>query len=261
MDSTRSRLEAQGYVGVGERTLADIQFGLRFSPALCGVGVTIGTVLASPTVLLVMLATAAVGAATPRHPFDWLYNLGIRHLLGKPAIPRNAAPRRFSCAVASVWLAATIVTFAVGWVVPGYVLGAAMAGMAGFVAVTHMCLPSLVYTRLFAHVGDVPEVSVEEAFSRLRDGAVVIDVRDHDFWAAGHVQGARRLSIDELPACCASLDANATVLVVCQSGVMSLTAAKTLRERGILGTCSVRGGMNSWLRAGLPLAAGEHLSA
>ena len=201
MSNARSRLEAQGYVGVGERTLADIQFGLRFSPALCATGVALGTVLASASIILVMTATAILGAATPRHPFDWAYNYGVRQLLGKPAIPRNAAPRRFSCAVGSVWLAATAVALLAGWDLVGYALGASMAGMAAFVAATHFCLRSLVYTRLFEHVGDVPEISVEEAFSRLRDGAAIID------------------------------------------------------ERGILGTRSVRGGMNSWLRAKLPLAS------
>ena len=260
MNTARTRLEAQGYVGVGERTLADIQFGLRFSPALCAAGVAAGTALASPLILAAMMATAIVGASTPRHPFDWLYNYGVRHALGKPAIPRNAAPRRFSCAVASVWLVGTIGAFLAGWDVAGYILGAGMAGMAAFVAVTHICLPSLVYTRLFEHVGDVPEISVQEAFNRLRAGATVIDVRDHDFWVAGHVSGAQRFSLNELPDCCASLDTDATVLVVCQSGVMSLKAAKTLREHGILGTCSVRGGMNSWLRAGLPLAGREAAS-
>ncbi len=257
MNNARSRLEAQGYVGVGGRTLADIQFGLRFSPALCAAGVALGTALASPAILAVMMATAVVGASTSRHPFDWVYNYGVRYALRKPAIPRNAPPRRFSCAVASVWLVGTIGAFLAGWDLIGYILGAGMAGMAAFVAVTHICLPSLVYTRLFEHVGDVPEISVQEAFSRLREGATVIDVRDQDFWAAGHVAGARRYSIDELPACCASLDTDSTVLVVCQSGVTSLKAAKTLREHGVLGTCSVRGGMNSWLRAGLPLAGQE----
>ena len=257
MSSARARLEGQGYVGVGERTLADLQFGLRFSPALCATGVALGAALASPLILLVMTATAVIGAATPRHPFDWLFNYGVRYALGKPAIPRNGAPRRFSCAVGSVWLAAAALAFLAGWDLVGYALGASMAGMAAFVAVTHICLPSLAYTRLFERVGDVPEISAEEAFSRLGQGAVVIDVRDRDFWAAGHVTGARRFSIDELPVCCATLDPDATVLVVCQSGVMSLKAARILRERGILGACSVRGGMNSWLRAKLPLAGQE----
>ena len=164
----RERLEAQGVVGVGDRTLANIQSGLRFTPALCAAGVATGTILASPIILVAMMATAALGAATPRHPFDLVYNSGVRHLLKKPAIPRNAPPRRFSCGVATGWLAFTVGAFLLGWNVAGYVLGAGMVGMAAFVAVTQICLPSLVYTRLFERVGDVPEVSVEDAWRRLR---------------------------------------------------------------------------------------------
>lgn len=257
MDSARSRLEVQGYIGVGERTLADIQFGLRFSPALCAVGVAVGTVLASPVILVLMMVTAILGAATPRHPFDWLYNYGVRRVLGKPAIPRNAAPRRFSCGVASVWLLATAGAFIAGWPSAGYVLGTAMAGMAAFVAVTHICLPSLVYTRLFEHVGDVPEVSVQEAFDRLQAGAIVIDVRDSEFWSAGHAAGARCVAVDCLHEEYERLDPDSTVLVMCQGGVSSLKAAKMLRDAGFLGTCSVRGGMASWLRAELPLVSNE----
>lgn len=255
MDSARSRLEAQGYVGVGERTLADIQFGLRFSPALCATGVAAGTALASPPILLAMMATAVIGGATPRHPFDWLYNSAVRHVLGKPAIPRNGAPRRFSCTVASVWLAVTVVVFIAGWDVAGYVLGAAMAGMAAFVAATHICLPSLVYTRMFERVGDVPEISVQDALARLREGAVLLDVRAADFWSAGHAPGARLVSIDQLAGECGFLDPDSTLLVVCQGGVSSLKAARALRDEGFLGTCSVRGGMTAWLRAGLPLSS------
>lgn len=42
MESTRNRLEAQEVAGLGDRTLADIQFGLQFSPALCATGVAAG---------------------------------------------------------------------------------------------------------------------------------------------------------------------------------------------------------------------------
>lgn len=90
--AVRQRLEAQGYVGVGSHALAQIQFGLRFSPALCALGTAIGTALGSAPVLLFMMATAVAGAAAPRHPFDLLYNGAVRHALGKPPIPRNGLP-------------------------------------------------------------------------------------------------------------------------------------------------------------------------
>jgi rhodanese-related sulfurtransferase len=200
-----------------------------------------------------MTATAVAGAATPRHPFDWLYNYGVRHLLGKPAIPRNAAPRRFSCAVGAAWLALTAGAFFLGWDILGYILGAGMAGMAAFVAVTHICLPSLIYIRLFDRVGDVPEVSVEEAHRRAREGALVVDVRDREFWDAGHVPGATHVPSAQLASAAASMDPERPVLVVCQGGVMSLKGARLLRDGGLAGTCSVRGGMASWLKHGLPV--------
>lgn len=257
MNTARTRLETQGYVGVGEGTLAGIQFGLRFSPALCAAGVAIGTVLASPIILAAMLATAALGAATPRHPFDLVYNYGVRRLLGKPAIPRNAPPRRFSCGVATVWLAVTASAFVVGWDAVGYVLGAGMAAMAAFVAVTHICLPSLVYTRLFERVGDVPEVSVEDAWRRMQDGAIAVDVRDAEFWQAGHAPGALNVPAAGLAADQFPFGPEQPLLVVCQSGVSSLKGAKTLRSAGFLATCSVRGGMGAWLKRGLPLESGS----
>ena len=253
----RRRLEAQGYVGVGDRTLADIQFGLRFSPALCALGVAIGTALASPIIILVMMATAAVGAATPRHPFDYVYNHALRRLLRKPLIPRNGAPRRFSCAVGTAWLGFTAAAFLVGWDVAGYVLGAGMAGMAGFVAATHICLPSLVYTRIFERLGDVPEISVDDAHRRMAGGAVLIDVRDTDFWLAGRVPNAIHMPLSELGHNLPDVDRDQAVLVVCQSGVMSLKGAKILRDAGFSSACSVRGGMTHWLRRSLPIESGQ----
>jgi|GEM_PF-144944 len=255
MASTRSRLEIQGVAGVSDRTLADIQSGLRFSPALCALGVATGTLLASPPVLLGMMATATLGAATPRHPFDWLYNYGVRHLFGKPAIPRNAAPRRFACGVGAAWLLVTAAAFVMGFAVAGYVLGAAMTAMAAFVAATHICVPSLVYTRLFGRVGDVPRVSVRDAFDRLRDGAVVLDIRDPEFWAAGHITGALHADPNRLEAVRPQLGPESAVLVVCQGGIASLQTAKALRDAGYQGACSIDGGMAAWLRAGLPLTA------
>lgn len=38
---------------------------------------------------------------------------------------------------------------------------------------------------------------------------------------------------------------------------MSLKGAKVLREAGVQGACSVRGGMTHWLRNGLPVEGGQ----
>ena len=95
--TTRRRLEIQGFVDVEERTLAETAPWLRLALALCTVIAAAGTALGSPMVLWSLVPTAALAAAFPVHPFDLLYNHGLRHLTGTGPLPRRGAPSRFAC--------------------------------------------------------------------------------------------------------------------------------------------------------------------
>jgi hypothetical protein len=143
------RLDAQGYVNVDRRTMAQLEPWLRWSPALCASIMAVGTALGSEWVLWGLAPFAALGAAFPRHPFDYIYNLGARRLTGTPPLPPHGAPRRFACGIASVWLVATGVAFAADLMVLGYVLGGLLSGVAALVGTTHFCIPSLIYGLLF----------------------------------------------------------------------------------------------------------------
>jgi hypothetical protein len=145
----RHRLDVQGYACVDDATLAQTQLWLRLSPALCASIAAAGTALASPAILWGLMIFAALGAILPFHPFDLIYNLGIRRITGGPQLPRNGAPRRFACAVASAWLLATGALFASGLDMPGYVLGAALVATATLITVSHICIPSLIFRTLF----------------------------------------------------------------------------------------------------------------
>ncbi len=143
------RLDVQGYTHVDRRTLATVEPWLRWSPALCTAIIVIGTAFASPWVLWGLIPFATLGAVFPRHPFDLLYNHGVRPLTRTPPLPPHGAPRRFACGLASAWLAATGATFAMDAAAAGYVLGGLLAGVGTLVATTHACIPSLVYGFLF----------------------------------------------------------------------------------------------------------------
>jgi hypothetical protein len=143
--SRRHLLHIQGFDGVNDATLAQTEFWLRVSPALCAVVAAAGTALASPAILYVLAVIAALGAALPFHPFDLIYNLGIRRLGGTPKLPENGAPRRFACAMATAWLIATGALFAAGYNIAGYALGSALVGVATLVATTHICIPSMIF--------------------------------------------------------------------------------------------------------------------
>ncbi|HLG16809.1 MAG TPA: DUF4395 domain-containing protein [Blastocatellia bacterium] len=145
----RARLEIQGYCNLDDSLLEAIAPWVRFSPALCTLSMALGTALASPLLLWGLAVTAFIGAVTPRHPFDLLYNYLVRRVTGTPPLPPNGAPRRFACAMAAVWLVGTGIAFNGGATVAGYVLGAVLTVMASIVSVSHVCIPSMIYQSMF----------------------------------------------------------------------------------------------------------------
>ena len=138
------RLRTQGFT-VDELCLADASLGLRVAPGLCTVVAAIGTATASPSILFALSGIALLGAVMPFHPFDLIYNYGIRFWLGRRTLPPNGVPRRLGCAIATLWLAATAFLFFNGQAQIAYVLGALFVAVAGLLTATHICIPSLMY--------------------------------------------------------------------------------------------------------------------
>ncbi len=90
-------------------------------------------------------------------------------------------------------------------------------------------------------------VSVTEAQRLLRDGAILIDVRSRGEWNSGHAREARHIPLDQLESKLASLSPSTPVVTICQSGVRSASAARTLARHGFQ-VSSVSGGMLAWNR-------------
>lgn len=147
--AAHERLRTQGYVDVDEATLAEVEPWLRWSPAICTTIVIAGTALASEWMLWALVPFALIGALTSRHPFDYVYNLGVRRLTGTAPLPEHRAPRRFACGMAAAWITLTGTAFAAGAPAAGYVLGGMLAAVATLVSVTHFCIPSTIYGLLF----------------------------------------------------------------------------------------------------------------
>jgi hypothetical protein len=145
----RCRLEAQGFQDLDDETLAEIGPWMRWSPAICAAFMAVGSLFASPPVLWGLGVVALLGALLSRHPFDLVYNHGVRHLTRTRPLPRHGHQRRFACGVATVWLAGTGLAFHEGAMALGYVLGGTITAVATLVGVTHFCIPSLVYNTLF----------------------------------------------------------------------------------------------------------------
>lgn len=145
----RRRLEAQGFCGLDDATLAEVGPWLRWSPVLCTLLMIIGVLLGSPQVLWGLAATALLGALLPFHPFDLLYNHGVRHITRTRPLPHQGPQRRFACGVAATWLVVTGWAFSAGAVTLGHALAVPLILVAALVSITHFCIPSLVFNSLF----------------------------------------------------------------------------------------------------------------
>lgn len=148
----RERIQAQGFCGLDDETTVQINYPLRLSPAICMVWAAVGTALASPTILWVLVPFAALGAILPGHPFDLLYNYGLRHLLGRPPLPRYGVRRRFACGLATIMLIAAAWSFQAGRPMVGYIVGWSLVAAAFVNVSTGFCVPSFIVRILFGKV-------------------------------------------------------------------------------------------------------------
>ncbi len=141
MTSTDANLAVQGYRLSPQESRA-LRIGLRFPTALCLALVVAGLALQSAVLILALVPIGAVAGWTTRHPFDLLWNYGLRRLMGAPSLPPNPTPRRHAFKLATVWLLAVGVLFAVGQPTMALVLGGVLVAVCGLVTVTHFCVPS-----------------------------------------------------------------------------------------------------------------------
>lgn len=147
--TTRRRLEIQGFDGIEERMLAETAPWLRLAFALCTALAAVGTLLASPVFLWSLVPIAALAAAFPVHPFDLLYNHGLRYLTGTGPLPKRGAPNRFACGLGSIWLIVTGLAFQASAMTTGYVLGGMLTLVGLLVSTTDICIPSLIFRSIF----------------------------------------------------------------------------------------------------------------
>src|SRR5437588_11452790 len=98
----------------------------------------------------------------------------------------------------------------------------------------------------------IREVSAEEARARAEKGAVLVDVREPDEWANGHIPGAvyiprgfLELRIEEkVP------DKSKEVVVYCAGGTRSAFGAKSLQDLGYTSVSSMAGGFGKRKESG-----------
>jgi rhodanese-related sulfurtransferase len=107
----------------------------------------------------------------------------------------------------------------------------------------------------------IPTAAVAGVPDPLPDGLLVLDVREDDEWAAGHVEGSTHVPLMDLGSRYAELpelQQAGQTLVVCRSGNRSAYAAGFLIQNGV-DAVNLDGGLLAWHAAGRPLVTdGDH---
>ena len=107
----------------------------------------------------------------------------------------------------------------------------------------------------------ITEVSLANAPQAIKDSDLLLDVREADEYANGHIPGAIHMSRGMLefklsgnPALSAR---DLKIVLYCKTSGRAALAAKALHEMGYLHVESIAGGFDAWVAAGNPIAKPE----
>jgi rhodanese-related sulfurtransferase len=113
----------------------------------------------------------------------------------------------------------------------------------------------LIFTELRRQATGMTNVEPQAAVKLINADAVVLDLRSADSFALGHIVNAKNIPFDELEANQDKIDKlkSRPILAVCNAGVTSTRAVKSLRKAGVENVYGLKGGITAWTQANLPL--------
>ena len=97
------------------------------------------------------------------------------------------------------------------------------------------------------------EISPEQAWEMMQNGAMLADVRDPQRFTYSHAKGAFHLTNQSFLQFEELVDFDSPIIVSCYHGVSSRNVATFLVEQGYENVFSVIGGFDGWEKAGLPI--------
>ena len=104
----------------------------------------------------------------------------------------------------------------------------------------------------------VQDISVEEGHRLVEGGALLLDVREADEWAAGHAPEATWIPLGEIQARVTEIPRDARIVAICRSGGRSRAVAEALLGAGY-DAVNVDGGMRAWAAEDYDVVADDGL--
>lgn len=101
---------------------------------------------------------------------------------------------------------------------------------------------------MFGNGPQVPQISAQELAEKLEkeQAPVIVDVREPEEFAEGHIPGARLIPLGTVPDRLGEIPKDQDVVVVCKAGGRSTAACQHLLAAGYQRIQNLTGGMMGW---------------
>ncbi len=110
---------------------------------------------------------------------------------------------------------------------------------------------------------EIQEVSLAEAPQAIQESDLLLDVREADEYAGGHIPGATHISRGLLEFKLSNSPELAPrdlkIVLYCKTSGRAALAAKALHDMGYYNVKSIAGGFDAWVEAGHPIAKPQPL--
>ena len=99
--------------------------------------------------------------------------------------------------------------------------------------------------------GTIPQITASDLKESLARGAVtLVDVRNVNEWASGHIAGARHVTLGHLGERTDDIPRTKPIVVQCAMGGRSSIGASVLKARGVENVINLIGGIGAWRKEG-----------
>lgn len=102
---------------------------------------------------------------------------------------------------------------------------------------------------------NIASLAIPAAVRMINDGSKVVDVRDAEQFATGHIVDAGNVPKADLNGETDAIKSGKNVVLVCDNGAASGECVAQLRKDGHENVFSLRGGLDEWRKENLPLVS------
>jgi len=117
----------------------------------------------------------------------------------------------------------------------------------------------LIFAELRRKASGLVSVEPIDAVKLINNEATVIDLRNAESFARGHIVNARNIPFDEFDSKQHKVGKQKSrpIVAVCDAGTTASKAVEALRKSGFESVYGLKGGMAAWSQAGLPVVTGK----